>query len=48
MKCFGDCRPPFHQARRRDQLLRKRGDVIWLDEIPFYIDKGSLKSIGRR
>ncbi|MCO8592614.1 Imm58 family immunity protein [Burkholderia multivorans] len=29
-------------------IVEKDGDVVWLDEIPFYIEKGSLKSIGRR
>ncbi|MBU9465976.1 Imm58 family immunity protein [Burkholderia multivorans] len=28
--------------------VERDGDVVWLDEIPFYIEKGSLKSIGRR
>ncbi|MFP3503855.1 Imm58 family immunity protein [Burkholderia sp. SIMBA_062] len=29
-------------------IVKKDGDVIWLDEIPFHIEKGRLKSIGAR
>ncbi|KAG8154873.1 Imm58 family immunity protein [Burkholderia catarinensis] len=29
-------------------VVKKEGDVIWLDEVPFYIEKGRLKSIGSR
>ncbi|WP_155625070.1 Imm58 family immunity protein [Burkholderia multivorans] len=38
----------FPSSSTARPIVEKDGDVVWLDEIPFYIEKGSLKSIGRR
>ncbi|PRH49231.1 hypothetical protein C6V05_07095 [Burkholderia multivorans] len=38
----------FPSSATARPIVEKDGDVVWLDEIPFYIEKGSLKSIGRR
>jgi len=36
----------FPAGARRQVIVKKDGDVIWLNEIPFHIEKGRLKSIG--
>ncbi|WP_392389099.1 Imm58 family immunity protein [Burkholderia multivorans] len=38
----------FPSSSTARPIVEKDGDVVWLDEIPFYIEKGNLKSIGRR
>ena len=36
----------FPAGVRGQVIVKKDGDVIWLNEIPFHIEKGRLKSIG--
>ncbi|WP_175691782.1 Imm58 family immunity protein [Burkholderia anthina] len=38
----------FPAGPRGKVIIKKDGDVIWLNEIPFHIEKGRLKSIGNR
>lgn len=36
----------FTAGAREQVIVKKDGDVIWLNEIPFHIKNGRLKSIG--